>query len=87
VVLPRVQPAEPCTHQFQLWLPYPAEELDAAGLRMAEESGESLFGLYRFHEPGPPGLSMMEITVAESALDWTEADNRAAAARFARHLG
>ncbi|MEW1863215.1 beta-eliminating lyase-related protein [Streptomyces sp. NPDC088194] len=87
VTLPRVHPAEPHTHEFQLWLPYPAEALDDAGLRMAEETGISLFGLRRFMEPGPPGLSMTEVSVAGSALDWTDADIRAAAAAFAERLG
>lgn len=87
VAVPRVHPAEPYTHQFQLWLPYSAEELDAAGLRLAEEDRVSLFGLRRFVEPGPPGLSMIEVTVDESALAWTESDIRAAAAAFAGYLG
>ncbi|BBA99321.1 putative L-allo-threonine aldolase [Actinacidiphila reveromycinica] len=87
VTLPLTHPAEPHTHQFQLWLPYPAAALDDAGLRMAEETGTSLFGLRRFTEPGPPGLSMTEVTVAEPALAWTESDVRAAAAEFAARLG
>ncbi|WP_435177036.1 threonine aldolase family protein [Actinacidiphila sp. bgisy145] len=86
VAVPLTHPAEPHTHQFQMWLPYPADALDDAGLRMAEETGTSLFGLRRFSEPGPPGLSMAEVTVGESALEWTESEVRAAAAEFAARL-
>ncbi|MFD0275994.1 threonine aldolase family protein [Kitasatospora sp. NPDC127111] len=67
-----VHPAPPHTHQFQLWLPYTVEELDAAGLRLAEETGTALFGSWRAQ--GPPGLSMTELTVAADALEWTEKD-------------
>ncbi|MFB7619162.1 threonine aldolase family protein [Kitasatospora sp. NPDC056181] len=66
----RVHPAPPHTHQFQLWLPYTPEELDTAGLRLAEEAGTALFGAWREREL--PGLSMTEVTVAADALDWTE---------------
>lgn len=68
----RVHPAPPHTHQFQLWLPYTPEELDLAGLRLAEESGTALFGGWR--EQGLPGLSMTEVTVAADALEWTGRD-------------
>ncbi|MFI8079558.1 threonine aldolase family protein [Kitasatospora sp. NPDC086009] len=68
----RVHPAPPHTHQFQLWLPYPPQELDLAGLRLAEESGTALFGGWR--EQGLPGLSMTEVTVAADALEWTGKD-------------
>jgi threonine aldolase len=86
VAWPRVHPAEPHTHQFQLWLPYPADALDEAALRQAEETKVSLFGGRRFHEPALPGLSMTEITVGASALEWTEQDIREAAAVFAGYL-
>jgi threonine aldolase len=83
---PRTYPDEPHTHQFQLWLPYPAKVLDAAALAQAEETGESLFGTWRFREPGLPGLSKVEVTVAADALEWAEADIRRAAADFAARL-
>ncbi|MFC4036721.1 threonine aldolase family protein [Streptomyces polygonati] len=83
---PRVHPAEPHTHQFQLWLPYPADALNEASLRQAEQDRVSLFGRGLFREPGLPGLSMIEMTVAADALEWTERDVRDAAASFARHL-
>ncbi|HEY5833132.1 threonine aldolase family protein [Streptomyces sp.] len=87
LALPRVHPEEPHTHQFQLWLPYPADALDDASLRQAEETKISLFGRGRFHEPGLPGLSMTEVTVTAPALEWTETDIRQAAAAFAERLG
>lgn len=83
---PRTHPDQPHTHQFQLWLPYPAQVLDAAALAQAEQTGESLFGTWRFREPGVPGLSMAEVTVAADALEWPEADIRRAAADFAARL-
>ncbi|SDP38156.1 threonine aldolase family protein [Actinacidiphila guanduensis] len=86
VPLARVHPQEPHTHQFQLWLAVAAKDLDAAALEQAEQTGTSLFGAASFWEPGLPGLSMTEITVAGPALEWTEADIRAAAADFAGRL-
>lgn len=83
---PRIHPAEPHTHQFQLWLPYPAHTLNEAALRQAEETRISLFGRARFHEPALPGLSMTEVTIAEPALAWTAADVREATAAFAQYL-
>ncbi|NUP44224.1 MAG: threonine aldolase [Streptomyces sp.] len=83
---PRTYPEVPHTHQFQLWLPYPAEVLNTAAVEQAETRGESLFGRARFREPGLPGLSMTEMAVAAGALEWTEDDVRAAAADFAGRL-
>jgi threonine aldolase len=83
---PRIHPPEPHTHQFQLWLPYPADILDEAAVRQAEQTRTSLFGRAGFAEPGPPGLSMVEVTVGADALAWTEADVRDATADFARVL-
>ncbi|MFG1811158.1 threonine aldolase family protein [Streptomyces sp. NPDC049040] len=85
-VWPRTFPDEPHTHQFQLWLPYPADVLDEASLAQAEESRETLFGRSRFRQPGLPGLSVVEVTVAAEALDWTESEVHDAAAAFARRL-
>ncbi|WP_445515254.1 threonine aldolase family protein [Streptomyces sp. NEAU-174] len=76
----RVHPEVPHTHQFQVWLPYPAAVLDEAGVRLAEETRTVLFR--RWREPGPPGLAMTELTVASSALDWTADDVTAAADAF-----
>jgi threonine aldolase len=77
----RVHPEPPHTHQFQVWLPYPADALTEAGVRQAEETGVSLFRVW--DEPGtPPGLSMTEVTVAAEGLSWTAADVKSAAADF-----
>ncbi|MFG2695115.1 threonine aldolase family protein [Kitasatospora sp. NPDC048407] len=66
----RINPEPPHTHQFQLWLPHPAEQLIEAGHRQAEEQGVSLFG--GWFEPGPqPGAAMTEVTVAAAALEWS----------------
>ncbi|MER7768040.1 beta-eliminating lyase-related protein [Kitasatospora sp. NPDC096140] len=80
----RVHPAPPHTHQFRLWLPYPAEELEEVSLEQAEETGIGLFGAWREREL--PGLAMTEVTVASPALDWTGADVEVAAAAFLDRL-
>ncbi len=80
----RVHPEVPHTHQFQVWLPYPAEALNEAGLRQAEQDRVSLFR--HWWEPGPPGLAMTEVTVAHGALEWTADQVRAALAGFLRRL-
>ncbi|MGW2252211.1 threonine aldolase family protein [Kitasatospora sp. NPDC001660] len=80
----RVHPAPPHTHQFQLWLPYPAAELEEAGLGLAEDTRVGLFGSWR--EPGLPGLAMTEVTVAAEALDWTAAEIAQAVAAFLDRL-
>jgi threonine aldolase len=76
----RVHPGVPHTHQFQVWLPFPAEVLDEAGLRLAEASRISVFG--RWDEPGPPGVAVTEVTVASAALEWSADDVREGVAAF-----
>lgn len=76
----RISPEAPYTHQFQVWLPYDADALDAAGLRQAEESGTAVFG--RWFASELPGLSVTEVTVAASALEWTAEDVRKGVADF-----
>jgi hypothetical protein len=71
-----VYPEPPHTHQFQLWLPYPAHALDEAGVRLAEETGTGLFGGWR--DSPLPGLAVTEVTVASPALEWTAKDVAAA---------
>ncbi|WP_329541363.1 threonine aldolase family protein [Streptomyces sp. NBC_01358] len=78
----RVHPEPPHTHQFQVWLPYPADVLEEASLRQAEETGVALFRLWHPAATGPPGVSFTEVTVSEAGLEWTAADVRAAAAEF-----
>ncbi|WP_414168334.1 threonine aldolase family protein [Streptoverticillium reticulum] len=68
----RVHPEVPHTHQFQVWLPYPAEVLEEAGVRFAEETGTWVFN--RWSDAPVPGMAFTEVTVAASALDWTPAD-------------
>ncbi|MQY14666.1 hypothetical protein SRB5_48420 [Streptomyces sp. RB5] len=77
----RVHPAVPHTHQFQVWLPYPAEVLLEAGTRLAEEQRIALFRFWT--EPGtPPGISYTEVTVAAEALKWSPADVTEAVEEF-----
>ncbi|MET9320944.1 beta-eliminating lyase-related protein [Streptomyces sp. NPDC003038] len=80
----RIHPEEPHTHQFQVWLPYEADRLTDAGLRLAEETGTVLFR--RWSPDGPPGLAMTELEVTEPGLSWTAADVREAAAGFVARL-
>ncbi|GAA0484858.1 aminotransferase class I/II-fold pyridoxal phosphate-dependent enzyme [Streptomyces sp. NPDC046215] len=65
----RVHPGVPHTHQFQVWLPYPAAELEEAGVSLAEESGIWVFS--RWFDSEVPGLAVTEVTVGSSALGWT----------------
>jgi threonine aldolase len=81
----RVHPEPPHTHQFQVWLPYPAETLTEAGARQTEETGVCLFRLW--DEPGtPPGISVTEVTVAAEGLSWTPSDVKSAVADFLTRL-
>lgn len=68
----RVHPETPHTHQFQVWLPHPPGVLDAAALAQAEQTRTSVFGKWFATEL--PGLSVTEVTVAASALEWTARD-------------
>ncbi|MFF3339719.1 threonine aldolase family protein [Streptomyces flavidovirens] len=80
----RVHPEPPHTHQFQVWLPYPAEVLTEAAVRQAEETGVTLFR--RWFADTPPGLAVTEVTVASPGLEWTREDVRAAVADFTERL-
>ncbi|MEV6045954.1 threonine aldolase family protein [Streptomyces xanthochromogenes] len=77
----RVHPEPPHTHQFQVWLPYDAEVLDAASLRQAE-TGTCLFRRWSASPSGPAGLAVTEVTVNAPGLTWTAEDVRAAVADF-----
>ncbi|WP_438292432.1 threonine aldolase family protein [Streptomyces sp. HUAS TT7] len=83
----RVHPEPPHTHQFQVWLPYDAEVLNAASLRQAEESGVCLFRRWFPSPSGPAGLAVTEVTVNAPGLAWSAEDVRAAVAEFVRLLG
>ncbi len=76
----RVHPAPPHTHQFQLWLPYPAAALNEAALRLAESAKVAV--AFGWRDGLVPGFSMAEITVAEAALEL----DPAAAADLVRRL-
>ncbi|MGW7055666.1 threonine aldolase family protein [Streptomyces sp. NPDC054887] len=80
----RVRPEPPHTHQFQVWLPYPADVLTEASVRQAEETGVTLFR--RWSEDTPPGISVTEVTVAAAGLEWTAGDVAAAVADFTGRL-
>ncbi|KAF4405184.1 threonine aldolase family protein [Streptomyces lycii] len=77
----RVWPQVPHTHEFQVWLPYPADTLNAAGVRQAEETGRVLFRTWD-DGSGPPGVSMTEVTVTAPGLEWTAADVAAGVTDF-----
>ncbi|MFD9333575.1 threonine aldolase family protein [Streptomyces sp. NPDC060028] len=80
----RIHPEVPHTHQFQVWLPYEADRLTDAGIRLAEETGTVLFR--RWSADGPPGVSMTEVDVTSPGLTWTPESTRAAAAAFLARL-
>ncbi|MEV6955140.1 beta-eliminating lyase-related protein [Streptomyces sp. NPDC051183] len=80
----RINPEVPHTHQFQLWLPYGADRLTDAGIRLAEETGTVLFR--RWSAAGPPGVSMTEVEVTAPGLTWTPEDVGHAARTFLAHL-
>ncbi len=68
----RIHPDPVHTHQFQLWLPYPADRLNEASLRLAEEE-KVWFGNWWQDRP-PTGYAVTEFTLAEPALAWTADD-------------
>ncbi|TXS05497.1 threonine aldolase [Streptomyces sp. col6] len=76
----RVRPEPPQTHQFQVWLPYGADELTEASVRQAEETGTALFRRWFTPGTGAPGVSFTEVTVTEAGLEWTARDVRDAVA-------
>ncbi|SED30823.1 L-threonine aldolase [Streptomyces sp. 2131.1] len=78
----RVHPEPPQTHQFQVWLPYGADELTEASVRQAEETGTALFRRWFTPSTGAPGVSFTEVTVTEAGLEWTAQDVRDAVAAF-----
>ncbi|GAA4934153.1 threonine aldolase family protein [Actinoplanes utahensis] len=81
----RVFPHPPHTHQFRLWLPYPAAVLGEAVLRVAER--ERVWFAGGWVDADVPGYAMTEVTVAEPALEWTAADVAAAAALVRKEIG
>ncbi|MEV7559468.1 beta-eliminating lyase-related protein [Streptomyces sp. NPDC089795] len=80
----RINPEEPHTHQFQVWLPYEPDRLTEAGLRQAEETGTVLFR--RWSAEGPPGLAVTELEITDPGLSWTEADVHEAVSSFVARI-
>ncbi|MEU2246819.1 beta-eliminating lyase-related protein [Streptomyces sp. NPDC019224] len=78
----RVYPEPPQTHQFQVWLPYGADELTEASVRLAEETGTVLFRRWRTPGTGAPGVAFTEVTVGRAGLEWTAQDVRDAVTAF-----
>uniref|UniRef100_UPI0037041E3D threonine aldolase family protein n=1 Tax=Streptomyces tamarix TaxID=3078565 RepID=UPI0037041E3D len=79
----RVHPEVPHTHEFQVWLPYPAEVLTEAAVRQAEETGTVLFRRWTEGSAGgPPGVAMTEVTVTAPGLEWTADEVREAVRGF-----
>ncbi|MGW4204467.1 threonine aldolase family protein [Streptomyces sp. NPDC004726] len=79
----RVHPEVPHTHEFFVHLPYPADILDRASLRQAEDTRVTLFRGWA-SMGCPPGVSFAEVTVASPGLQWTAADVKEAVAGFMR---
>ena len=80
----RVHPLPPHTQQFQLWLPYRADDLNEAAVSLGEQEKTWFVAGWR---DGPiPGLAMAEVTVAGPALEWSADDVTEAAARFLDRL-
>jgi threonine aldolase len=79
-----VNPEEPHTHQFQVWLPYEPDVIARAAVRQAEETSVALFA--GGWSSGGPGLAVTEVTVGAAGLEWTPEDVRAAVAEFAARL-
>ncbi|MFJ6485509.1 MULTISPECIES: threonine aldolase family protein [unclassified Streptomyces] len=80
----RINPEEPHTHQFQVWLPYEADRLTEAGLRQAEETGTVLFR--RWSADGPPGLAVTELEITQPGLSWTQSDVHEAVSAFVARI-
>jgi threonine aldolase len=80
----RVHPEPPHTHQFQLWLPHPADALNEAALALAEQDKEWFVGGWR--DTALPGLAMAEVTVAGPALEWRTEEILDVATRFLARL-
>jgi threonine aldolase len=76
----RIRPEVPHTHEFHLWLPGPPEPLERASVRLAEETGTTLFR--RWRESPVPDVSMTEVAVRAPGLTWTADDVERALAAF-----
>ena len=80
----RVNPEEPHTQEFQLWLPYEADVAAEAAVRAAEETGSALFT--NSWDDAGPGVSFTELRVRAAGLEWTAADVGQAVTDFVARL-
>ncbi|MGF1427210.1 threonine aldolase family protein [Kitasatospora sp. LaBMicrA B282] len=80
----RVNPVEPQTNEFQLWLPYAAEALDAAHLALADTEGTWFVPWW---QDAAPGLAMAEVTIECPALEWSPAEVTEVGLRFLELAG
>jgi threonine aldolase len=80
----RIHPVVPHTHQFAVWLPYPASALNNAIRRQAEQTRVSVFRGWAGTDL--PDVAKAEVQVSASALDWTAADVEAAVRAFVAYL-
>ncbi|ASW55884.1 low specificity L-threonine aldolase [Plantactinospora sp. KBS50] len=80
----RVYPTPPHTHEFQLWLPYPAADLSRANLALAER--DRMWFVGRWQDAAAPGMAFTEVTVADPALRLDAAGVVELAGRFLDHL-
>ena len=81
----RVLPVPPHTHQFAVWLPFSADILADAELRLEEETRTGLFRRWAATEV--PDVAKTEVTVSAPALGWTAGDVAATARTFVSYLG
>ncbi|MFJ5305737.1 threonine aldolase family protein [Streptomyces sp. NPDC088350] len=80
----RVQPEQPHTNEFQVWLPYDPDAVSEAAIRQAEETKTALFA--NPWDAKGPGLAVTEVYVRAAALEWTADDVKAAVADFVVRL-
>lgn len=81
----RVHPFPPHTHQFQLWLPFPADALNEAALALAAE--EKVWFAGRWSDKAPTGLAMTELTIAGPGLELSPTDITAVGRAFLDRVG
>lgn len=82
----RVHPGVPHIHRFQVWLPYAPDALTEASVRLAEETGTTLFHRWFPAPGGPPDIAFTEVTVAAEGLEWTAEDVLTAVTEFTGRL-
>jgi threonine aldolase len=80
----RIHPQVPHTHQFQMWLPHPAQALVEAALRLAERDKVWFIGGWDDHLS--TGLARSEVTITANALEWSAADVTAVGESLLREL-